>query len=131
MTDQQLQTAFQDCNLPEEDFNHTAHIRMGWIYVRSMPLTEAIASFSKDLKAYTVHLGATDKYHETITWFFLILINERSSDLPKGHSWTDFKTANPDLGDSGGPLLKKYYSAEILSSERARFTPLLPDLIRP
>ena len=131
MTDTQLRRAFQECSLAEDIFTHEAHIRMGWIYVRSMPLTDAISAFCSDLKAYTRHLGATDKYHETITWFFLLLINERNARLDIGHTWEDFRAANLDLLEGGGTILKRYYSGSSLASDSARTNVVLPDLILP
>ena len=130
MTNQQMKSSFQDCSQPEEFFTHESHIRMGWIYVQSMPLTDAIASFCQDLRAYTVHLGASDKYHETITWFYLMLINERSAKLTKDHNWAEFKEANPDLFAPSSRVLQQFFSESLLSAELARTTVMLPDLIR-
>ena len=126
MSDTEFREAFEDCSLPEADFDHEAHIRMGWIYVRSYPLAEAIDRFCSNLKAYTQHLGAPDKYHETITWFYLMLINERVATLADGHVWADFRSANADLFESGGMLLRRYYGEETLATAQSRIIPLLP-----
>ncbi len=95
MSDSQFRAAFEDGSLPEELLSHEGHVRMAWIYVRAHPLIEAIDRFCRDLKSYVQ--GAADKYHETITWAFLIIVNERVAHADQ--SWEDFKTINRDLFD--------------------------------
>ena len=41
------------------------------------PAAEALARFSKVLRRYAASLGKADRYHETITWAYLLLLNER------------------------------------------------------
>lgn len=46
---------------------------------------------------------------------------------PRGMSWELFRRANPDLFERGGPLLRRYYREETLSSALARRIFVLPD----
>ena len=129
MSDVEFRAAFEDGTLPEDLLSHEGHVRMAWIYVRTHPLVEAIDRFCRDLKSYVHGVGATDKYHETITWAFLIIVNERAAD--PNQSWEDFKEANPDLFDRKNKILMQFYRPDTIASSRARKTFLFPDLMAP
>lgn len=109
-------------------FDHRAHLHVGWCYLRQYPLAEAIARFTAALRALTLSLGAEGKYHETVSWFFMIVIGERLADAPAG-DWKGFRNANPDLFGNAGDLLRRHYSPECLASGRARERFVLPDRV--
>ncbi|WP_286829946.1 MULTISPECIES: hypothetical protein [Kordiimonas] len=125
MTDQDFMAAFEDTSLNANLFNHEAHIRMGWIYATRYPLADAIDRFARALKAYTEALGCADKYHETITWFYMLLIAERQAET-QATSFDAFLAANPDLVATPS-ILTRYYSQDTLASARARQHYILPD----
>ena len=64
--------------------------------------------------------GKPGLYHETITWAYVLLVNERRA--PAGEEdWPAFAARNPDLLAWRPSLLEtKYYREETLWSERAR-----------
>lgn len=128
MNDQAFRQAFEARTLPEVDFDHAAHVRMAWLYVKAHPLEEAIHRFSSDLRAYTQALGAPGKYHATITWFFLLLINDRVQERG-APDWVTFQDQNPDLIGSASTLLQAHYSRDRLGSEVARKRFVLPDRV--
>ena len=107
-------------------FNQESHVYAAWLYLERWPLQEAIANFRGAIKRLTVKLGAETKYHETITWFFMLLINQRRI-ATDASTWTDFRQDNADLFERAGETLNRYYSRELLASERARQHFLLPD----
>ncbi|MFL6247077.1 MAG: hypothetical protein ACJ74H_13685 [Thermoanaerobaculia bacterium] len=123
MTDGAFVEAFEACTLPAERFDHREHVRLAWIYLCEQPLLEALPRFITSLKRYAGSLGASTKYHETITYAFMFLIHER---MQRGAADTfdEFAAANADLF---GPILQRYYRAETLGSDLARSTFLLPD----
>ncbi|NVJ98524.1 MAG: hypothetical protein HWE25_10255 [Alphaproteobacteria bacterium] len=125
MSDDKFLAAFEAATLDEKLFDHEAHIRMGWIYVTRYPLAEAIDRFAAALKNYTRALGCEAKYHETITWFYMLLIHERQT-RQQTVSFTAFLDANADL-ISKPSILLRYYKAETLASDRARTHYMLPD----
>jgi hypothetical protein len=112
---------FEDCTLPPQDFHHEHHIYVAWCYLREMPLAAAADRFIGNLKRYAGAHGKNGLYHDTITWAFLILINERID----GGDWDAFRAANADLFTAA--ILNRYYRDETLKSERAREIFLLPD----
>lgn len=117
--------AFERGAVDAESFDHEAHVYVGWLYLRQYPLLEAIRRYCEALRRLTAKLGVPGKYHETITWFFLVQIDGRCR-LQDGNDWFDFRRRNPDLFRAG-PLLAHYYSPELLGSEAAKQHFLLPD----
>ncbi|MBT8100860.1 MAG: hypothetical protein KJO82_13980 [Gammaproteobacteria bacterium] len=109
-------------------FNHEAHVYLAWLYLREYPVTAAIERFSAALKRLTLKLGVPGKYHETITWFFMLIIAQRCADRPS-QDWPQFKATNSDLLDWDENILHRYYSKATLDSDEARRTFVLPDRI--
>jgi hypothetical protein len=122
--DRELISSFEDCTLPPELFDHRQHVRVGWIYLTEGALLQALARFVTSLKGYATSLGASTKYHETITFAFLFLIHERMQRTSAA-TFDQFAEANPDLFE---PILDRYYTPETLRSDFARQTFVMPDL---
>ncbi len=118
--------AFENATLEPGGFNHEAHILVGWRYLQDLSLLDAITRFTDAIKRLTRKLGVPTKYHETITWFYLIKIAERCSDDLTA-DWPAFKAANPDLFAWNPSLIEKYYSNALLSSDTARRMFVFPD----
>ncbi len=126
MTDEELLTAFETAILTPETFTHEKHVRLGWIYCQKMPLADALSQFSLTLKALVKKVGAEGKYHETITWFYMLLINERSNLHPADSS-QKFVQGNMDLVCESSALISQYYTKKLLASDEARTHYMLPD----
>lgn len=117
--------AFEAGDVDVASFDHEGHVYVGWLYLEKYPLFEAIGRYCAALRYLTAKLGVPEKYHETITWFFLIQIAERR-DRGGPAEWFVFRRRNPELFRAG-PLLSDYYSKELLASEFARKGFALPD----
>ena len=117
---------FESGDIDPAEFGRDAHVYVGWRYLQSLSLIEAIERFRSALIHLTGKLGVPDKYNETITWFFMIMIAERRRG-PAADDWTVFRDANPELLHGGSALLNRYYSSERLWSKNARELFLLPD----
>lgn len=124
MHDRDFVQAFETCTLPSEQFPHRAHVRLAWLYLRDYSLLDALTRFVEGLKRYAASLGASSKYHETVTWAYMFLIHDRMARAPF-ETFEDFAAANPDLFNG---VLEKYYSKETLSSDLARRTFLMPEM---
>jgi len=124
-----LARAFEDATLDPADFDHEAHLKVGWWYLQRYELLEAITRFSAAIRRLTSRLGVADKYHETITWFYLLKIAERCR-RPECGDWQAFRAANPDLFTWAPGLVQSYYSDELLHSARARRRFVVPDLLQ-
>lgn len=127
MTDNDFIAQLEDCTLPEDRFHHADHLRAAWLYLTRFPAAEAIARFSDALRAYTTSLGKPGRYHETITWAYLLLINERIQRSDPAATWEQFAASHSDLFDWKNSILLRYYRRETLDSELARLLFLMPD----
>jgi hypothetical protein len=118
--------AFEAGTLDPAAFDHEAHVRIAWSLLGQDELPAATVRFASALRRLTLKWGVEDKYHETITVFFMALIAERRAARP-GVSWPSFRAANPDLVETPGELLAACYSDRRLQSTLARRQFLLPD----
>lgn len=127
MTDDRFVEAFETLSLPPSAFRHTDHVRLAWIYLGRMNLPTAMQRFAERLQAFAGHIGKPGLYHETVTYAFLMVINERMADGPAGEGWAAFRDRNPDLFAGLQSALGRWYSEERLASERARAGFVMPD----
>ena len=117
---------FEALAFDPEAFDHTAHLYVAWLYLRDGDLLQAIERYRATLRKLTTRLGIAEKYHESVTWFFLIAVAERMNG--QAHDdWSRFKADNEDMFRSGRQFLGRFYSDELLSSERAKRSFCLPD----
>jgi hypothetical protein len=118
--------AMEAGTIDPDAFDHEAHINVAWLYLERYPLADAIDRFTKALQRLTRKLGVPDKYNETISWFYMLLIEERRSVSP-ADSWIAFRQINSDLLSRDDNILELYYSKELIFSDRARRSFVLPN----
>lgn len=123
LTDDEFLDQFESLNFPVEAFHHAQHVRLAWIYLSRYPLVDSLQRFTASLRAFVKKHGAEAKYHETITWCFVLLIHERKQ-RQASKDWRQFKADNPELF---GDILSRYYSQETLRSDFARAHFVMPD----
>lgn len=124
LTDEALVRGFERGSLRPGEFHHAEHVRVAWLYLRRFEPAEALRRYVEGIRRLSRALGAPEKYHETITWAYLLLIGERVAD---DESWEEFAGRNPDLLDWQTSILERYYSPELLGSGAARRRFFLPD----
>jgi hypothetical protein len=127
MDENDLLSELEACTLPEDRFHHRDHVRAAWMYLNRFSTVEALERFSKALQSYAASKGKPGRYHETITWAYVLLINERIRRSLAVLNWEKFAAANPDLFDWNKSILLKYYRKETLASDLARQIFLMPD----
>lgn len=118
---------FEALAIDAESFDHKAHVFVAWSYLRNNSLLPSIERYRSTLKRLTRKLGVPGKYHETITWFFMIVVAERIGKDPSA-DWATFVQQNPDLFAATPGIVGKFYSPARLDSDVARRQFLLPDL---
>jgi hypothetical protein len=116
--------AFEGGTLPPERFRHAEHVRLAWLMLREHDLPRALARFSAGLRRYAAALGKAERYHETITVAYLLLVHERRR---RHERFAGFRRRNPDLFSRSPCILERYYRPQTLASERARAGFVLPD----
>ena len=77
------------------------------------------------LRRFAAAAGKPEKYHETITLFWVHLLS-RTPIARDGENLEEIVRANPQLLEKNYPLT--YYSAERLFSDEARSSWIEPDL---
>jgi hypothetical protein len=123
-----LMERFIDTSLPASEFHHEQHVQVAWWFVREHGMPAALGEFTQAIRRFADAKGATGLYHETITWAFLLIIAERQARTT-ARNWEEFAAAHPDLLVWKPSILNRYYSKELLSSDLARRTFLMPDLL--
>jgi len=124
MTDVELARAFERGEI--KDFHHASHLHVAWVYLAESPSVRQAANKIRDmLRRFAAAAGKPEKYHETITLFWLHLLS-RAYAAGCGEPLEDIVRANPQLLEKNFPLT--YYSAERLFSDEARISWVGPDL---
>ena len=119
---------FESADIQPGGFDHEAHVYIAWRYLQRHPLLKAIELYRAGLQNLVKKFGAESKYHETITWFFMVSISERMNGAG-ARNWGAFKASNPELFGESATWLARHYSAERLASSQARQRFVLPDRI--
>lgn len=119
--------AFANGTLDPAQFTHRLHLALAWAYLQRAGFPEGALRFRQDLKAYVAKVGAEGKYHETVTWAYLALLNEELSlRSPPGESFDAMIQRRPDLLDHRSGAIARCYSKSQLDAPEARRVFLLP-----
>ena len=122
--------AFEALDFDVAQFDHEAHVYVAWLYLQQYDQLEAISRYRDTLKRLTASLGIPEKYHETITWFYMIAVAENATGKA-ADNWSTFKDANAALFRRHPSLICSYYSNTLLESPLARGSFVLPDIRAP
>jgi hypothetical protein len=127
MTDAQFARAFERGEIAPAAFDHRAHVRVAWVYVREGPtLGAATARMREAIRRFAAAANASQKYHETITVLWMRLLAGAAGRLATPCELAELIEQHPELADKDLPL--KYYSRERLFSDEARAAWVAPDL---
>jgi len=126
MTDVELTRALERGEVANEDFHHVSHLHVAWVYLAESPSVQQAANKMRDtLRRFAAAAGKPQKYHETITLFWVHLLS-RARAAGGGERLEEIVHANPQLLEKNFPLA--YYSAERLFSNEARTSWVEPNL---
>jgi hypothetical protein len=124
-----LLESFEAGTIVRDEWKHAEHLVVALCYLREDTLDGATAKMREGilnlLRAFGVDLEKEMPYHETITVFWMrtayayMLMNEELSFVEKANGLCE-------LYDKDHPL--KFYSRELLFSDRARAEYVEPDL---
>ena len=127
LTDDDFISSFEACTLSPACFHHREHIRIAWLYVGRYGPIKGLEKVCEGIKRFAISLGKPDRYHETMTWAYVLLVRERIARAGEDQTWEEFDEANSDLFDWKQSILKTYYDDATLASDLARRVFLLPD----
>jgi hypothetical protein len=122
-----LLAAFEESSLPPDEFTHARHLHLAWLHLRLHGFPGGAVRFVNTLKRYVARAGAPAKYHETITWAYIVLLNEELVLRAKSdETFAELVARRPELLSHRGGALSRYYTPEQLGSADARRAFLLP-----
>jgi len=125
VTDVELTRGLERGEIPS-DFHHASHLQVAWVYLtESLSVQEAANKMRQTLRRLAAVAGKPEKYHETITLFWVHLL-ARARTVSCARRLEDVVHANPQLLEKDFPLA--YYSSERLFSHEARASWMEPDL---
>ena len=128
-----LMSRFEKQQVTGEEFNHRAHLQVAWCYIHKFPLVKVREKFHDDLILLTKTLGAEEKYHRTLTDFFLDYLYQvkwyLNYDLPAAESWALVEKKCPLLVEDAKALVRLYYSEELINSAEAKTQYLEADIM--
>ena len=127
LSDEVFLAQFEDKTLDPVHLNHLGHLRLAWLYLLHSPFDEALKRISQGIKAYAESLGATQKFHVTVTEVIVKIMAQRIAAMPE-KNWTLFIRNNPDLLEDMESVLLQYYSKVVLFSDVAKTRFVAPDI---
>ena len=116
---------FENQTLLLAHFNHIGHLRLAWLYLERYPLEQAINRVCGGIKVYAKSLGASSKFHFTITDAIVRIMFVR---MQAQTYWLAFLDDNTDLVENAKAVVGQYYSQAVLGSEQARLRVIEPDI---
>ena len=122
--------AFEDCSLPDSEFDHPSHltVALSYLHLSRLSVPEATTRMRAALYRFLDHHGHDrQKYNETITLFWVKLVRSFLDKADTARPLADI--ANEMIESFGSSqLIYDYYSKERLLSEEARKEWVEPDL---
>ena len=118
--------AFENLSFPADQFHHREHLRVAWLYLKSSDATRAAERMSAGIRRFANHHGAKEKYHHTLTLFWMRLVAAALVETPEGCAFEEFLAAHAELCDKDLP--SQYYSQDLLRAPAARDGWVEPDL---
>jgi hypothetical protein len=122
MNDHEFLHAFESGHL--HAFPHRDHIRMAWLYLRVHDETTAFHKIRHGIQHLAKTLGATNKYHETMTIFWAKAV--QAAITPDVTDFAQFQLLHPELFDAH--YVNQFYTPELLWSDHARREWVEPNL---
>lgn len=142
-----LVAAFENATIPAKEFSHVAHIAVALAYLEKMSQDQALERMREKISAFASHHGVGNLYHETLTTFWMKLLDHvgpnyeldlsRRSRAKEDPSHVDLASAskvplwqriNAIVARWGnrGPV-DAHYTREVITSDAARKDWVPPD----
>ncbi|MCW5589064.1 MAG: hypothetical protein KIT27_05300 [Legionellales bacterium] len=126
MEDMEFLQSFENQQIPKQEFDHEALLRVSWLYLNTYEFDTASAEIVYRLKNYAQSLEDDNFYHDTLVRFWIYMVYRAIEVNPYGEIFSDFLTHNEHLMDQSLPL--DYYQEETLLSKSARHKWEIPDI---
>lgn len=126
MTDDEFLQAFMGGTLPNDQFHHRDHLRLVWLLTRRLGIEAASGVVADGIRRFAASHGHDDKYHETMTQFWIGVVEHARQSRSDIDDFDEFLALFPQLTDKRLPL--RHWKPETMFSPVARTTWTKPDL---
>ena len=127
MDDGEFLRLFHDGNLSGEEFRHRGHLRLAWLVLPKHSRIEAESMVAREIRRFAVANGASNRYHDTLTCFWVHVVGHAIENAPEARSIDDLLARFSYLLDKSLPY--RHWRAETFNSDRARAGWVEPDLV--
>ena len=130
MSDDEFLRQFENQTIPQEEWNHRAHLKIAYLMLTRVPFAEALRRVRDGVRALNAAHGLVETptrgYHETVTHAWLQLVAAMLRQFGPADSADTFLDAQSQLGSNRALLF--FYSRDRIMSPEARAEFLTPDL---
>jgi hypothetical protein len=125
VNDDEVLRAFEAGWPAGQAFHHLDHLRVAWAYLRRDGRPDGGRRVRVALRRLAAARGAADRYHETVTRFWIRLLGHLIETFPDADRFETLLERFPRLADKALPLA--HYRPETLHSVGARTGWVAPD----
>lgn len=126
LNDTEFVESFEKGSLNPKLFDHEAHLRLAWIYIRDFGEQKAVEKTCAGIKHFDVIYGKGDKFHTTIT-VAAVKVVHHFVEKSKSKTFSCFMEEFPRLKTAFKELLDQHYGFNIFSSDEAKTNYIAPD----
>ena len=127
MDDPEFLRLFHSANLPNEEFRHRGHLRLTWLVLSNHSKDESERLVAREIRRFAVANGASSRYHDTLTRFWVRLVGHAMENAPEARSIDELLARFPFLLDKNLPY--RHWRGETFNSDQARAGWVVPDLV--
>jgi hypothetical protein len=121
-----LVRAFENATIPAPEFTHAAHIAVALAYLEELSQNRALDRMRDQIKAFAARHGVAGLYHETLTAFWMRLLDHVASAIdPALPLWRRINLIVEDW--TKRRPVEAHYSREVITSHAAREKWVSPD----
>ena len=127
MSDDPFVGALHDAGVAPDRFGHRDHVRVAWLLLSRHGPAAGSDAFVFGLRRFAAAHGVAERYHETLTQFWLHVVAHAIAERPELEDPDTFVAAFPLLLDKSLP--ERHWSRDVLWSDAARRAFVEPDLL--
>jgi len=126
-SDKEYLKGFKNATLDLSTFHHEQHLLITYTLLIENSMEDSYKSIKKGILGILSSVGADmSKYHETMTYGWVLIVKYFMNNTKECKNFGEFISLNKILLDTN--ILYKYYSKELINSEKARLEILTPDI---
>lgn len=127
LNDSEFLQKVESCEIPGDAFDHQAHIRLACLYYWKLGFEQGLHKVAESIRRLAESLGATDKYHATVTYASFYLTCEALQQMPEAREWHMVEPIFRVQDVISDTQIKHYYSEFLLSTDAAKQRWIMPD----